>query len=102
MAPARIIKPEEPWTSPAAQLEPYDGPPRNIAYIEAVKFADNLQPKNYEILGTHPDSQILFTDVNILEATGKLPYRGDVYIKGTLLRPPQARGCRVHTCSPPS
>ena len=79
MAPARI---SEPWTSPAHQPEPYDGPPRNIAYIDAVKFDESLQPKNYEILGTHPDSKLLFVDVNILEATGKLIYQGDVYIEG--------------------
>jgi hypothetical protein len=82
MAPGRLLESEEPWTSPARQLEPYDGPPRNLAYIEAVKFDTNLQPKKYEIAGTHPESRILFTDVKILEASGKLPYAGDVLIEG--------------------
>ncbi|KAK5178778.1 hypothetical protein LTR16_010757, partial [Cryomyces antarcticus] len=36
----------------------------------------------YEILGTHPESRILFTDVNILDSTGQEPYRGDVLIEG--------------------
>ena len=79
MAPSRT---SEPWTSPAYQPEPYDGPPRNIAFIDAVEFDKSLQPKNYEILGTHPESKLLFLDVNILEATGKPIYRGDVYIEG--------------------
>lgn len=82
MAPARIVESEIPWTSPAYQPEPYDGPPRNIEYIDAVKFDKSLQPTNYEILGTHPDSKVLFTDVSILECTGKPIYRGDVYIEG--------------------
>ena len=102
MAPARIIESEHPWTSPARTLEKYgtfqrpdtlscarsdrnpDGPPRNIAYIEALNFDPKLQPKNYEIAGTHPDSKILFLDVNILECTGQLPYKGDVLIEGLL------------------
>lgn len=70
------------WTSPASVLERYDGPPRNIAAIDAIQFADSLQPKAYEIAGTHPGSKILFTDVSILEASGKIPYRGDVLIEG--------------------
>lgn len=81
MAPARIVE-EVSWTSPAHQLEPYDGPPRNLAYIDNVKFDSSLKPKDYDIAGTHPDSKILFLDVEILDATGKLPYRGDVLIEG--------------------
>ena len=42
-----------------------------------------LQPKNYEIAGTHPDSRILFRDVRILDSTGREPYPGDVLIKGS-------------------
>ncbi|KAK5048570.1 hypothetical protein LTR84_005661 [Exophiala bonariae] len=76
----------ESWTSPAASFESYDGPPRNIASIDAVNFPSDLQPKQYDILGTHMDSKILFLDVNILEATGKLPYRGDVYIEGKRIK----------------
>ena len=41
-----------------------------------------LQPKNYEIAGTHPDSRILFRNVKILDSTGRVPYLGDVLIKG--------------------
>jgi len=82
MAPARLSESDIPWTSPSRQLEPYDGPPRNIAYIDAIKFDANLQPKKYEIACTHPESRILFLDVNILEASGKLPYKGDVLIEG--------------------
>ena len=84
MSPGRIIETQESWTSPAATAEQYayDGPPRNVASIEALDFAKGLQPKNYEIAGTQPDSTIFFLDVNILEATGRLPYQGDVLIKG--------------------
>ena len=82
MAPARIVEDSVPWTSPAYVPEPYDGPPRNIAYIENLKFDSKLQPKNYDIAGTHPESKVLFLDVEILECTGKLPYRGDVLIEG--------------------
>lgn len=32
--------------------------------------------------GTHPDSKILFLDVNILDSTGREPYMGDVLIEG--------------------
>lgn len=81
MAPAPVYD-EIPWTSPAYPVGFYDGPPRNIAAIENVKFDPSLQPKNYEIAGTDPDSKILFLDVNILDSTGRLPYRGDVLIEG--------------------
>ena len=84
MSPGKIIEPEVSWNSPAASAEryAYDGPPRNVAYIEFLAFPHELKPKEYHIQGTNPESQILFYDVNILEATGKLPYRGDVLIKG--------------------
>jgi len=62
----------------------YTGFPRNIENINALKWDDNLQPKNYEIFGTHPDSRILFLDVDILDSTGAEPYRGDVLIEGVL------------------
>lgn len=86
MSPGRLREEGVSWASPASSAEQYnyDGPPRNIAYLEALNFPVELRPKRYEIQGTHPDSQILFLDVNILEATGKLPYRGDVYIKGDI------------------
>ncbi|KAF2136479.1 uncharacterized protein K452DRAFT_353896 [Aplosporella prunicola CBS 121167] len=50
--------------------------------INELKFHSSLTPKIYEILGTRFSSQLLFTDVNILDSTGREPYRGDVYIKG--------------------
>lgn len=62
--------------------------PRNIEAIDAVKFDDNLQPSKYDIFGTHPDSKILFTDVSILDSTGREPYHGDVLIEG---EPPESQ-----------
>lgn len=62
--------------------EPYKGPPRNIENIDAISFDKALQPKEYRLLGTHPDSRILFTDVSILDSTGRDPFRGDVLIEG--------------------
>ena len=89
MAPARIEE-EPPHSWPTAGLDPdktqYKGPPRNIASIDAIKFPDAVQPKNYEIHGTHPDSKILFTDVVILDSTGREPYKGDVLIEGNRLQ----------------
>jgi len=82
MAPSRIDDPLPSFSQTSATNEPYNGPPRNLANIQAIKFDNALQPKRYEILGTHPDSKILFTDVNILDSTGKDPYRGDVLIQG--------------------
>lgn len=87
MAPARIEEPEVAWEAIDSNNEPeaitYKGSPRNIAAIDALKFDESLRPKEYEILGTHPDSKILFTDVNILDSTGREPYRGDVLVEGT-------------------
>jgi len=82
MAPARTVKDPVPWTSPSYVPEPYNGPPRNLAYIDDISFDSSLQPKDYEIAGTHPDSKVLFLDVDILDCTGNLPYRGDVLIEG--------------------
>lgn len=62
--------------------KPYQGFPRNVAYIDNLKLDPELQPKKYELSGTHEDSKILFTDVNILDSTGQDPYRGDVFIEG--------------------
>ncbi|KAL3469167.1 hypothetical protein BJX99DRAFT_81428 [Aspergillus californicus] len=70
------------WSSPDHPFHRYDGPPRNVAYIDQLKFDSKLQPKSYSVEGTHPDSRILITDVNILDATGKEPYKGDVLITG--------------------
>jgi hypothetical protein len=57
-------------------------PPRNVEWIEQVEWDSSLQPKDYEIQGTHPDSKILFLNVNILDSTGREPYLGDVLIQG--------------------
>ncbi|KAL2014967.1 hypothetical protein VTK56DRAFT_6646 [Thermocarpiscus australiensis] len=56
--------------------------PRNIAYINNLQLDPALQPKKYEISGTHPDSRILFVGVKILDSTGRRPYLGDVLIEG--------------------
>jgi hypothetical protein len=60
-------------------------PPRNVDWIEQVSWDSNLQPKDYEIQGTNPDSKILFLNVNILDSTGREPYLGDVFIQGQKL-----------------
>ncbi|GKZ31276.1 hypothetical protein AbraIFM66950_011635 [Aspergillus brasiliensis] len=70
------------WMSKDCPLEHYDGPPRNIAYIDQLDFEPNLQLVNYEIAGTSASSRILILDVEILESTGREPYRGDVLIVG--------------------
>lgn len=70
------------WISPDYPVEPYDGPPRNIAYIDQLEFDPSLQPVSYEIAGTDPTAKVLILDVDILEATGREPYRGDVLITG--------------------
>lgn len=84
MAPARIEEPPVSWDVDVdAPLEPYTGPPRNLKPINAIHFDSSLQPKDYTIAGTHPDSKVLFLDVNILDSTGANPYHGDVYIEGS-------------------
>lgn len=55
---------------------------------ENVRFDERLTPKRYEIKGTDPSSKILFLDVNILDSTGRPPYRGDVFIQGRLPQTP--------------
>ncbi|KAJ6197052.1 isoaspartyl dipeptidase-like protein [Bipolaris maydis] len=62
--------------------EPYQGPPRNTESIKNLKWEDHLQPKRHEISGTNPESKILFLDVNILDSSGREPFRGDVLIEG--------------------
>ena len=73
------------WMSPDYPADDYSGPPRNIAYIDQLDFDPALQPANYEIAGTSGSSKILILDVEILEATGREPYRGDVLILGVSL-----------------
>lgn len=76
----------EPWTladlNKANTEKASKGTPRNVAFIENLKLDPELQPKKYEIAGTHPQSKILITDAKILDSTGREPYRGDVLIQG--------------------
>ena len=82
MLPVRTEKSVPRFRASNSHSEIYDGEPRNITPIDSLNFAQNLIPKAYDILGTHPDSRILFLDVNILDSTGRYPYRGDVLIEG--------------------
>jgi hypothetical protein len=82
MAPSRIGDPLPSFSQTSTTSEAHHGPPRNIETINAINFDQSLQPKDYKMLGTHPDSKILFTDVSILDSTGRDPYRGDVLIEG--------------------
>ncbi|KAH8882149.1 hypothetical protein GQ53DRAFT_787614 [Thozetella sp. PMI_491] len=69
--------------NPEANAEkPYDGFPRNVAYLKNLKLDPSLQPKEYEIAGTHPQSKILFANVKILDSTGREPYEGKVLVEG--------------------
>ncbi|KAL4762865.1 metal-dependent hydrolase family protein [Aspergillus foveolatus] len=70
------------WSSPDYPLEPYNGPPRNIAYIDQLDLGKEVETKPYNIAGTHPESRVLITDIKILDATGREPYHGDVLITG--------------------
>ncbi|KAM6509342.1 hypothetical protein FSOLCH5_012343 [Fusarium solani] len=56
--------------------------PRNVEFINNLKLDKRLQPKEYHIDGTHQRSKILFTNVKILDSTGREPYTGDVLIEG--------------------
>ncbi|TVY90382.1 Uncharacterized protein LAWI1_G002388 [Lachnellula willkommii] len=82
MAPSRIADPLPSFGQKSTTSEPYKGPPRNIKTINDIRFDDSLQPTTYNILGTHPDSKILFEDVSILDSTGRDPYPGDVLVEG--------------------
>lgn len=83
MAPARIEEPPVSWSTDLDTLRSsFKGTPRNIAAIDALNFDPSLQPKHYDILGTHPESKILFLNVNILDSTGREPFEGDVLIEG--------------------
>lgn len=82
MASEKAEEPPVSWSSTTSRIPLYDGPPRNIATIDALDFGAQLTPKKYDMAGTHPDSKIMFLDVEILDSTGKLPYRGDVLIEG--------------------
>lgn len=52
----------------------------------SVHFDSKLQPKDYHIKGTNPDSKILFRDVQIIDSTGLAPFRGDAYIEGERIK----------------
>jgi hypothetical protein len=82
MAPSRLDDPLPSFSQTSTAGEECQGRARNIANIDAIKFDKSLQPKKYELLGTHPESKILFTNVNILDSTGLDPYPGDVLIEG--------------------
>jgi hypothetical protein len=69
------------WTGQTTFAQKF---PKNIEFINNLKLDKKLQPKEYNIEGTHQGSKILFKNVNILESTGREPYRGDVLIEGTL------------------
>jgi hypothetical protein len=58
--------------------------PANVEFINNLKLDQKLQPKEYHVEGTHQRSRILFTDVKILDSTGREPYIGDVLIEGEL------------------
>ncbi|EXK25180.1 hypothetical protein FOMG_18156 [Fusarium oxysporum f. sp. melonis 26406] len=55
--------------------------PKNVEFINNLNLDKKLQPKEYEIEGTHPESKIIFKNVNIIESTGREPYMGDVLIR---------------------
>ena len=82
MVPSRLDDSLPSFSQTSTTGEAYQGTARNIANIDAIKFDKSLQPKKYELLGTHPESKILFTNVNILDSTGHDPYPGDVLIEG--------------------
>lgn len=82
MASSRVKDTMPFFDSASNPSELYSGPPRNIGSIDGINFDTNLQPKRYSILGTHPESRIIFLNVNILDSTGRDPYRGDVLIEG--------------------
>jgi hypothetical protein len=79
MAPSRLDDGYSTWSTNDYE---YQGPPRNVTAINNINFDKALLPKEYKLLGTHPESRILFTDVNILDSTGKDLYHGDVLIEG--------------------
>jgi hypothetical protein len=82
MSPSRIDDPLPSFSANSITGPRYSGPPRNVAPIEALKFGEAQRPKAYEIERTHPESVILFLDVNIFDSTGREPFRGDVLIEG--------------------
>jgi len=83
MAPSRIDDdPIPPFTTSETNNDPYTGPPRNVDSLNNLAFPPSLKPKTYHIAGTHPESKLLFTNVSILDSTGRDPYPGDVLVEG--------------------
>lgn len=80
-APDSVCWPQGPYTQWKTSTST-DGLPRNISYINNLKLDPSLQPKQYTIEGTHPESKVLFVNVKILDSTGREPYMGDVLIEG--------------------
>ncbi|KZP22948.1 hypothetical protein FIBSPDRAFT_859157 [Athelia psychrophila] len=62
--------------------EPWDWKKPTFHGIDLTKVDPRVKVKHYEIADANLDSKIAFVDVNILDSTGKLPYKGDVLIKG--------------------
>jgi hypothetical protein len=83
MTPARREEPPVSWPAVDVAPKPHHGLPRNVQAIHDIEWDKGLQPQSYSIFGTHPESKILFLDVNILDSTGREPYRGDVFIQGS-------------------
>ncbi len=82
MAPSRIDDDAPPSFTTSDDNAPYTGPPRNVDSINNLNFPASLKPKTYHIAGTHPESKLLFTDVSILDSTGRDAYHGDVLVEG--------------------
>ena len=51
-----------------------------------VHFDPSLKPKSYQMKGTDSNSKVLFRDVNIIDSTGRDPFKGDVYIEGERIK----------------
>ena len=57
-----------------------------IKGIDLTKLDDRVVIPRREMAGTDPNSKILFQDVNILDSTGREPFRGDVLVVGEKIR----------------
>ena len=71
-----------PLTSPDNLEQPYDGPPRNVTFIDQLDFDDKLQPKNYSIAGTSRTQGYSLPTFRLLMLLGKTLTIGDVLIIG--------------------
>ncbi|KAJ4416147.1 hypothetical protein N0V82_006907 [Gnomoniopsis sp. IMI 355080] len=62
-----------------------DGAPsavKNMNPHDTVYFDPSLQPRDYHIKSDETNSKVLFRGVNIIDSTGRDPFKGDVYIEG--------------------